>query len=137
MLQIRSQITFFYYKDIASAHAFYSDIMGFEVVEDQGWAKVYQVSEGAFVGIVDETRGHRNANQNEDSAVLLTLVTDDVRGWYDYMVEKGVKLVREYGFSEEIQVEYCFFEDPGGYGIEIQKFHKPELASIFNLENRD
>lgn len=131
MLKVTSQITFLYYKDLAPAQQFYEDIMGFELVEDQGWAKIYRVSGNAFVGLVDEKRGSLKVQEN--SAVMLTLVSDDVRGWYNYLREKGVEFVREFGVSEEIQIEYFFIRDPGGYIIEIEKFLKPELASIFSL----
>lgn len=126
---IKSQITFLYYKDLAEPQRFYGEIMGFELVEDQGWAKIYRIGGNAFVGLVDESRGSRKVK--EDSAVLLTLVVDDVPGWYEYLKSQGVKIVRELGQSDEIQVQYCFIEDPGGYMIEIERFLKPELASVF------
>ena len=129
---IKSQITFLYYKDLAEPQRFYGEIMGFELVEDQGWAKIYRIGGNAFVGLVDESRGSRKVK--EDSAVLLTLVVDDVPGWYEYLKEQGVKIVRELGQSDEIQVQYCFIEDPGGYMIEIERFLKPELAAVFGHE---
>jgi hypothetical protein len=64
---------------------------------------------------------------------MLTLVSDDVRGWYDYLRQKKVEFVRDFGVSEEIQIEYFFIRDPGGYIIEIEKFLKPELANTFGL----
>ena len=129
---IKSQITFLYYKDLAEPQRFYGEIMGFELVEDQGWAKIYRIGGNAFVGLVDEAKGSRKVK--EDSAVLLTLVVDDVPGWYDYLKGQGVKIVRELGQSDEIQVQYCFVEDPGGYMIEIERFLKPELAEVFGHE---
>lgn len=131
MLKIASQITFLYYKDLVTAQRFYEDIMGFPLAEDQGWAKIYRVTGNAFVGLVDETRGSLKVQEN--SAVMLTLVSDDVRSWYDYLQQKGVEFVREFGISEEIQIEYFFIRDPGGYIIEIEKFLKPELADTFGL----
>ena len=131
MLKIASQITFLYYKDLAAAQRFYEDIMGFVLAEDQGWAKIYRVSGNAFVGLVDEKRGSLKVQKN--SAVMLTLVSADVRGWYTYLQEKGVEFVRELAISEEIQIEYFFIRDPGGYIIEIEKFLKPELADTFGL----
>ena len=32
-------ISFLYYRDLARAEAFYRDVLGFELVIDQGWAK--------------------------------------------------------------------------------------------------
>ena len=131
MLKIASQITFLYYKDLTIAQRFYEEIMGFQLAEDQGWAKIYRVSGNAFVGLVDETRGSLKVQEN--SAVMLTLVSNDVRGWYEYLKGQDVEFVREFGISDEIQIEYFFIRDPGGYIIEIEKFLKPELADTFGL----
>ena len=131
MPQIASQITFLYYKDLNSAQHFYEEIMGFKLIEDQGWAKIYRITNGAFVGLVDETRGSLKVQEN--SAVMLTLVSNDVSGWYDYLKGQDVEFVRELGTSDEIQIEYFFIRDPGGYMIEIEKFLKPELADTFGL----
>ena len=131
MLKINSQITFLYYKDLSVAQHFYENIMGFQLAEDQGWAKIYRVSGNAFVGLVDEARGSLKVQEN--SAVMLTLVSDDVRGWYEYLQGQNVEFIREFGISDEIQIEYFFIRDPGGYIIEIEKFLKPELAETFGL----
>lgn len=128
---IPSQITFLYYTDLAAAQRFYAQTLGLALVEDQGWAKIYRVAAGAFVGIVDEAHGSLKARP--DNAVMLTFVVDDVRGWYDYLRAQGVTLLREYGVSEEINIEYFFIQDPGGYTIEFQKFLNPALAAPFGL----
>ena len=129
-LKVQSQITFLYYRDLEPISRFYKEIMGFELVEDQGWAKIYRVSGNAFLGIVDEERGFHKAQ--EKSAVLITLAVADVFWWYDYLKGKGIKLLTDIRESEEIQVRCFFAEDPGGYAIEIEEFLKPEAARIFH-----
>ena len=129
-LKVQSQITFLYYRDLEPISRFYKEIMGFELVEDQGWAKIYRVSGNAFLGIVDEERGFHKAQ--EKSAVLITLAVADVSWWYDYLKGKGIKLLTDIRESEEIQVRCFFAEDPGGYAIEIEEFLKPEAARIFH-----
>lgn len=129
-LSVQSQITFLYYRDLEPIARFYQEIMGFELVEDQEWAKVYRVSGNAYLGIVDETRGFHKAQ--EKNAVLITLATDDLFGWYDYLKRKGVKLLTEVREVEEIQVRCFFLEDPGGYTIEVEQFLRPEAARIFH-----
>jgi lactoylglutathione lyase len=129
-LKVQSQITFLYYRDLEPVEKFYQEIMGLELVEDQGWAKIYRVSGQAFLGIVDEKRGFHKAQ--EKSAVLVTLAVADVSWWYDYLKLKGVKMLTEVRESEEIQVRCFFLEDPGGYAIEIEQFLKPEAARIFH-----
>lgn len=131
-LTIASQITFLYYQELDKARDFYQEILGLSLVEDQGWAKIYRVNGTAFVGLVDEAHGSLRAQP--ENAVMLTFVVDDVRGWYDYLREKGVKIRQEYGRAETIQIEYFFAEDPGGYVLEFERFLKPELAAVFNLQ---
>jgi catechol 2,3-dioxygenase-like lactoylglutathione lyase family enzyme len=126
---VQSQITFLYYTDLQPAAAFYGDVLGFDLVEDQAWAKIYRVGRDAFLGIVAGERGfHRPQAQN---AVLLTLVVDDVPGWYAHLKGRGVKLLSEVQHREDIQIRCFFFEDPGGYTLEIQQFLKPGLVEVF------
>ena len=129
-LKIASQITFLYYKDLALAQQFYEGILGLKLVEDQGWAKIYQVSGTAFVGLVDEMHG--SLKTQPENAVMLTFVVDNVLGWYQYLRENDVTIRQEYGRSQTIQIEYFFAEDPGGYVLEFQRFLKPTLTAVFH-----
>lgn len=120
-------ITFFYYDDIANIAPFYEDILGFELVLDQGLARIYRIAGRNFFGIVDGNKGH--LRHQPRSAVLLTIVTEDVAGWHDRLRARGVP-----GLSEVLRGTYCehfFFEDPAGYAIEVQRFHDPAVAKLF------
>jgi len=128
-LKVQSQITFLYYHNLEPIDKFYQAIMGFELVEDQGWAKIYRVDGNAYLGIVDEEKGFHKAQKK--SAVLITWVVDDVLGWYDYLKRQGVRILTDLREVEDIQVRGFFLEDPGGYAIEVQQFLKPEVARIF------
>lgn len=126
---IRSQITFLYYDDLDAAEQFYGEVLGLELVVDQGWAKIYAVAPGAFAGIVGGEKGfHRPRDEN---AVLVTLVVDDVPGWYEHLKKRGVSLLSEVKEVDEIQVRAFFLVDPGGYTIEIQQFLDPVVARLF------
>ncbi|MFQ6123963.1 MAG: VOC family protein [Candidatus Heimdallarchaeota archaeon] len=87
-MQFNSQITFHYYKDLPRACKFYEEVFGLELEIDQGWAKIYKVSESAFIGLVDEKRGY--FNWVPDKSSMVTLVTSDVDPWYDRIRHKGV-----------------------------------------------
>ncbi|HSJ59484.1 MAG TPA: VOC family protein [Anaerolineae bacterium] len=129
-LGVQSQITFLYYHDLEAAAAFYGNVLGLEMVEDQAWARIYRVSGNAFLGIVAGEKGfHR---PQEQSAVLVTLVVDDVPGWYEHLKSQGVKLLSELQHREEIQIRCFFLEDPGGYTLEIQQFLRPDLVRLFH-----
>ena len=133
MPEICSQITFFYYKDFERARDFYERIMGFELADDQRTCRIYKVQGTAFLGIVDERYGHCSAPRNE-SNVLLTLVTNDVRGWWDRLHREGVKITSELLHKPEIRIEAFFFEDPEGYALEVQSFLDPKTRKIFGQE---
>lgn len=120
-------ITFFYYDDIMSVVPFYEDVLGFELVLDQGLARIYRIAGKCYFGIVDGNRGHLKHQAN--SAVLLTIVAQDVEGWHQRLTEAGVK-----GQSDLLRGRFCdhfFFEDPAGYAIEIQRFHSLDIAKLF------
>lgn len=121
-------ITFFYYPDIHAVTAFYETVLGFELVLDQGLARIYRIAPNSYFGIVDGNRGH--LKHQENSAVLLTIVAQDVEAWHARMTASGVA-----GLTEIRRGTYCdhfFFEDPAGYALEIQRFHNPDVAKLFS-----
>ena len=126
---ISSQITFLYFDDLELTAPFFEEILKLELVVNQDAAKIYRMAGGAFLGIVDGTKGH--CRTQEQSAVLITLVVDDVKGWYDYLKEKGVKLLTEIQIPKIAPVECFFFEGPGGYQFEVQRFLETETADAF------
>ena len=122
-----NSITFFYYEDIHAVAPFYENVLGLELVLDQGLARIYRIAGKCYFGIVDGNRGH--LKHQEKSAVLLTIVAQDVEGWHAKLKAAGVP-----GLSELLRGRFCehfFFEDPAGYAIEIQRFHNPDIAKLF------
>jgi predicted enzyme related to lactoylglutathione lyase len=122
-----SQITFLYYDDLAPAARFYEDVLKLEVVQDQGLAKIYRIGKASYLGIVDGNRGFLKAQPH--SAVLVTLIVDDVQAWHTCLVDQGVKILqppKQGKFAESV-----FFEDPGGYALEIQRFMDPAVQKVF------
>ena len=127
---VSSQITFLYFKDLAEPSRFFEEVLKFKKVEDQGFARIYQTSGRAFLGIVDEKHGYCRAPSVEKS-VLITLVVDDVRAWYDYLKSSNVRMETEPSFQPKANVECFFFQGPGGYVFEIQKFLNPDVSARF------
>ena len=130
--EVQSQITFLYYRDLEPAARFYQEILGFDLVEDQGWAKIYRVSGNAYLGIVDQERGFHKAQ--EKNAVLITLAVKDVFWWYDYLKRQEVKTLTAVREVQDIQVRCFFCQDPGGYVIEIEQFLRRDAARIFHRQ---
>jgi predicted enzyme related to lactoylglutathione lyase len=114
---ISEQVTFLYYSDIEEAGQFYESVMGFEPTFELYWVKIYKTNQGAAVGLVDETKG--SLKSSGDKPVMLSWVTDDVDGWYEYLKGKGVKMLSEPGNTEETGIRSFLFQDPGGYTLEF------------------
>ncbi|WP_306110216.1 VOC family protein [Roseivirga thermotolerans] len=53
-------ITWTYHQDLLAQQNYYQEVLGFEMVADQGWTKIFQTSHSSFIGLVDERRGMEN-----------------------------------------------------------------------------
>lgn len=53
-------ITWTYHKDLLKMQQFYEEVLGFALVADQGWTKIYQTAPNSYIGLVDECRGMEN-----------------------------------------------------------------------------
>ena len=124
-----SAITWFYYKELGQAAEFYGETMGFELVVNQVWTRIYRANEGAFLGIVAGENGF--CQPQERNAVLFTLVVKDVAPWFDRLKARGADLLTEIEEKEDIQVRCFFLKDPGGYSIEVQQFLDPAVSQHF------
>ncbi len=116
-------LTFFYYKDLARAGEFYEKIMGFELVQDQKWAKIFKVADSAFMGCVDGNIGSHKHDPTKP--VMLTVIVDDPDAWYEHFVENGVETLNKPHDDVELNMRIFLLHDPEGYVIEIQKFNDP------------
>jgi predicted enzyme related to lactoylglutathione lyase len=125
----KSGIVWFYYDNLTEASTFYEQTMGFELVVDQQWAKVYRIDERAFVGVVAGEKG--SFRPQDHNAVLLTIVVDEVRPWLERLRSKGASITTDVLEKEEIGVRCFFLKDPGGYAIEVQQFLDPEVSRQF------
>ena len=117
-------ITFFYYRDLATAMTFYEDFLGLPLAIDQGWCKIYRICPGAHVGLVDETRG-----MNKWAAVKpvqLCIRVPDVDDWYAYAQARQVDSLSRLFENDEIGIRAFVFNDPEGYQIEIQSATRPD-----------
>lgn len=118
-LTIESHIVFLATRDLATTAAFYEKTLGLPLALDQGKCRIYQVAQAAFLGFCakDEiTAG---------DGVIVTLVTRDVDGWYAQLRTKGVAFEKAPVHNPEYRIYHCFFRDPNGYLLEIQRFDDP------------
>ncbi|MEE8586374.1 MAG: VOC family protein [Acidobacteriota bacterium] len=114
---IRSQVTFLYYENLGEAARFYEQALGLEATFSLPWVKIFQVTEGASVGLVDIRRGHFKTAQTK--GVMFSLVTDDVDAWYARLKGLDAKLLSSPKDSRETGIRAFLFQDPGGYTLEF------------------
>jgi catechol 2,3-dioxygenase-like lactoylglutathione lyase family enzyme len=115
-------VTWTYYQDMLEAEKFYEEIMGLRLIVDQGWTKVYQVSETGYIGLVDERRGMHTFS--ESKAVNVSFLLGDVSGWFDYVKKNRSFPLRQDSLEIGPEGKYKGFVgfDPGGYFLEFDQF---------------
>jgi catechol 2,3-dioxygenase-like lactoylglutathione lyase family enzyme len=110
-------ITFFYTHNLAKTAHFYEQLMGLQLVLDQGDCRIYQVSPGGFIGFCK-----RGTAPENPEGVIFTFVTENVDGWAARLRANGVLLEKEPAPNPDYNIYNCFFRDPNGYLLEIQRF---------------
>ncbi|MCP3910859.1 MAG: VOC family protein [Actinomycetia bacterium] len=110
-------ITFLYYRDLTTAEAFWRNL-GFPMVIDQGFAKIFRVAAGAHVGLVDEAKGMND--WHEQKCVQVCLRVPDVDAWHDWAKTEPMPGVSAMSENEALGIRAFVFNDSEGYQIEVQ-----------------
>ncbi|MBK6465544.1 MAG: VOC family protein [Rhodobacter sp.] len=111
-------ITFLYYRDLPRAMEFYESVLGFELVIDQGFSKIYRIDGQAHVGLVDETRGMQKWAPQKTVQVCLRVPDGDA--WHAWAKSRNVDALTEPRNNHELGIRAFVFCDPEGYQIEVQ-----------------
>jgi predicted enzyme related to lactoylglutathione lyase len=119
-LGIQANLVFFYYPDLDAAERFYTGLLGLEKVLDYGFARICRISESTYIGLVDETKGMHDPS--EPKTVTLAFVTEEIDGWYDYLVERGVEMRGPLGDASRHPTRGFVAYDPAGYFLEFERF---------------
>jgi catechol 2,3-dioxygenase-like lactoylglutathione lyase family enzyme len=123
-LGIQANIIWLYYIDLDEAQSFYEDILGLELVTDQGFAKVYACSSTGYIGLVDEAQGlHRFS---EEKSVTVSFISTQIDEWYSYLAEKKLTMREELTDGESISVRTFVTFDVAGYFLEFDRFLEEE-----------
>ena len=116
--RLNAQISWVYCKDLETTARFYADVLGLECRRDEGGARIYATAGGASIGVcrafadrVVEPRGG-----------MISLVCDDVDGWYRRLRERGLEIDAPPHRLEAFGIYTFFVRDPNGYVIEFQQF---------------
>ncbi len=119
-LGFKATILWLYYRDMEGLQRFYGDTFGFELLVDQGWAKIYQASPSGFIGLVDETRGMHS--YTEQKAVTVSFLTDSLEQWFNYAREGAAFELRSDGVEQTDRYRAFVGYDPEGYFLEFDTF---------------
>jgi len=125
-MKYSSAITFLYYKDFSYGVDFIEDIFKLDLVMDQGFARVYQVNEKSFLGIVQE-----NDSSDVPGSTLFSFTTNQVEEEYKRVRKLEVYKLSEIKHFEKIPLKSFFFDDLEGHKFEIQQFLKQEDIDQF------
>ena len=117
--KIDSHIVFLSTRDLTATAAFYEETLGLTLALDQGKCRIYQVAEKAYLGFCAK------AEVTTTDSVIVTLVTQDVDGWYQRLQTLGVAFEKQPAYNPDYKIYHCFLRDPNGYLIEIQRFEDP------------
>ncbi len=122
-MQFDAQVTFCRTDDLAATAEFYENVLGLTLTLDQGRCRIYRAAPGAHLGFCSHLEGAK------PDGVILTLVADDVDGWFARLTERGVRFDKTPELNPEFNIYHCFLRDPNGYLIEIQRFEDPAWRS--------
>lgn len=127
-LAFDQQVTFLYVRDLEASTRFYGETIGLELVLDQGPARIFRIGRGnAFLGIcLSSAVQQAPPPDRAPLGVIVTFVADDVDGAYAALVAKGVAFEKAPALNATYRIYNCFFRDPDGYLLEIQRFLSPE-----------
>lgn len=121
------QVTFLYVRDTEISWRFYGETLELPLVLDQGLARIYRVGSGdAFLGICKASGVQQPPSPDRAPlGLIFTFVTQDVDAWYERLRGRGVVFERAPQLNETYRIYNCFFRDPDGYLMEIQRFLDP------------
>ncbi len=136
-LSIHSTITWLYYKDILAMQNFYQDVCGLEMVADQGWTKIFKVSDTGFLALVDEKRGMHS--YTEKKAVNVGFIIEDLEGWFEYARKNKLfdLFEDELGIGPETRYKAFVGFCPESYFLEFDHFypHDDNTLLLQHLNN--
>ncbi len=125
-MKYSSAITFLYYEDFSYGVEFFEQILQLNLVMDQGFARVYQVNEKAYLGMVQ-----KKDEEEVSGNTLFSLTTSNVKSEYSRVKVLEVYELSEIKHFESIPLKSFFFDDKEGHKFEIQQFLKADDVEKF------
>jgi len=121
-------VTFLPVHDLDRAVLFYEDVLGLELVLNQGDCRIYRVAGEAFIGVCTRR------TPGSSDGVMVTLVTDDVDGWHTRLLDANVQCDHPPSRNDAYDLHHAFYRDPDGHIIEVQTFLDPTWSNALASE---
>jgi len=118
---LTGQITWVYTRDLEAAERFYGGQLALREVYRTEAARIYACGPSAHIGVCREF----DDRVVEPKGGMITLLTDDVDGWYAHLQAAGVPMLGPPERHARFAIYSFFALDPEGYRIEFQKFLDP------------
>jgi len=125
----QSLISFLYFDDMPAACRFFEEVFELPCVTDQGWAKIYRVSPGAFIGAVDKARGSLACTARD--GVLTAFAVENADEWAERLRAKGAEFTLEPRIFPDIGIKTMMIRGPEGYIFEIEQFLREEDLTVY------
>jgi len=111
---------FLYYKDLESAKHFYRDILGLPEYRESDHVWQYAVTPDSFIGLVADGHGYLPASEHKPVMPAIHIAPDeDMDEFFNYLKEKGVKMLDEGIRSSSSRAKVFLVEDPEGHVLEF------------------
>ena len=129
-MKFTSQITFLYYQDMDKAIKFFEEVLELKLVMDQGFARVYQIKDQAYIGCVKKKEGSIDASNK--GGALISINTTNVEEAYKHVSRFDLPYISKIELIEKIPLRSFFFKDYEGYDFEIQQFVNQVDLDLFS-----
>lgn len=126
MFHYPSNIVFLYYNQLNQGEYIMEKVLKLSLVMDQGFAKVYQINQTSFIGIVELKDKENNAGNT-----LVSFNSKNLKEDYKTISAHHVLNLTEIKSINSIGLRSFFFEDGEGHRFEIQRFDHENDRSIF------
>ena len=116
---VTDQVTFLYYDDLTAPRKFYGETLGLTPYFEREGVSLYHPTPGATIGVV-KVPGTGAAPPTKRSVVMVSIVTDDVAGWYKKLKQDPhIHIDKDLYDHPRVPIRAFEVEDPGGYPIEF------------------
>jgi len=120
----RESYVMLYYRSLDAPRKFYGDVLGLKAGYEDEWVTLFSITPTSHVGVVKEGGSAWHSVQ-DNNAVMLSLVVDDVDGWYARIKDtQGITVLKEIYNNANAPIRAFLVADPGGYTVEIFQWLK-------------